>query len=604
MRISTWLFGLSVGAVGCRIGELADSTVRSWPVGSSPAGFTDDAQEALVRRRLASLDLEQKVGQTIQADIGSIRPEDLTTWPVGSILVGGNGGPGGQERAPASAWAALAGRYQSAVVGDIPLLFGIDAVHGHNNVVGAVIFPHNIGLGATGEPALAARIADATAEAVVATGMNWTFAPTLAVPQDLRWGRTYEGFGGTPSLVASFAGPVVRGFQGDLVPGRALGAGKIAATAKHFIGDGGTRRGRDQGDTRVSEQELIDVHARSHIEAIEAGVLTVMASFSSWNGQKVHGSRYLLTDVLKGRLGFRGLVVGDWNAHGQLPGCTNARCPDAMNAGLDMYMVPADWKALFTNLVEDVRSGVIPMARLDDAVTRILRVKAKLGLLDGERPGVDLSRVGAADHRALAREAVRKSLVLLKNEGVLPLSKSARVLVVGRAADDIATACGGWTLSWHGDGNTNADFPNGQSIAAALAERVAATERSLDGTFSVRPDVAVVVFGEAPYAEGRGDERDLHFEAPEAQAALRQLEAAGIPTVSVFLSGRPREVDALIEASDAFVAAWLPGSEGGGVVDVLVGAADFRGRLPFAWPGAGGEVRFPLGFGLGRSPRR
>lgn len=599
-RFSVPGYALALGSTGSLVacGPAAVATPMSWPTASSPAALTDAALEAKVAERLASLGLEQKVGQTIQAEIGTIRPEDLAEWPLGSILIGGNGGPDGQERAPAAAWAALSDRYQSAVTGGIPLLIGVDAVHGHNNVVGAVIFPHNIGLGAAREPDLAARIATATAEEVAATGMNWTFAPTVTVPQDLRWGRTYEGWGSSPALVASYAGPVVRAIQGELVPGQPLAPGRIAATAKHFLGDGGTRGGRDQGDTRLTEQQLIDLHAQGYLAAIDAGALTVMASFSSWNGKKMHGNQGLLTDVLKGRLGFRGLVVGDWNGHEQLPGCTAGRCPSAINAGIDMYMAPTAWKALFTHLVEEVRSGEVPMARLDDAVTRILRVKAKLGLLDGARPTVDLSRVGAPEHRALGREAVRKSLVLLKNDGVLPVAPSARVLLVGSAADEIALACGGWTLSWQGDGNTNADFPNGQSIAAGLAERIATLDRSPDGTFTVRPDLAVVVFGEPPYAEGKGDLRSLHYAPAESRQALERLQAAGIPTVSVFLSGRPREVDAELAASNAFVAAWWPGTEGGGVVDVLLGDTDFQGRLPFAWPAADGTVRFPLDHGL------
>ncbi|MBA2320542.1 MAG: glycoside hydrolase family 3 protein, partial [Deltaproteobacteria bacterium] len=462
-------------------------------------------------------------------------------------------------------------------------LIGVDAVHGHNNLVGAVIFPHNIGLGAARDPELAGRIASATAESMAATGMNWNFAPTLAVPRDARWGRTYEGFGGDPALVASYAGPVVRGYQGD--PGQPVAPDRVAATAKHFLGDGGTDQGTDQGDTRLGEAELIEVHAQAYRAAIDAGVLTVMASFSAWNGEKMHGNRSLLTDVLKSRMGFQGLVVGDWNGHEQLPGCRADSCPEAFHAGIDIFMAPTAWKGLFDNLLEQVESGEIRMERLDDAVRRILRVKAKLGLLDGARPPVDASRFSTPEHRALAREAVQKSLVLLKNEGALPIDPAARVLVTGPAADDIATACGGWTITWQGDRNTNEHFPNGQSIASALDEALERAEISTDGTFTTKPDVAVVVFGESPYTEGKGDVKNLEYGPRDPLRILRALQDQGIRTVAVLLSGRPLQVEAEIAASDAFVAAWLPGSEGGGVADVLLGKADFSGRLPHPWPG-------------------
>jgi beta-glucosidase len=545
---------------------------------------SDEVADPRVEDRLAAITVPEKVGQTIQAEIGSIAPADLAKWPLGSILVGGNGGPGGRERAPAPDWLALTRSYQEA--SPTPLLIGVDAVHGHNNVVGAVIYPHNIGLGAAHEPELVERIAAATAAEVAATGMNWDFAPAVSVPQDARWGRTYEGWSSDPAVVASYAGPAVRGIQADH---------RVAATAKHFLGDGGTWHGIDQGDTRVSEQELIDVHARGYTAAIDAGVLAVMASYSSWNGRKMHGNHVLLTEVLKGRMGFGGIVVGDWNGHEQLPGCRADDCPQAFEAGVDVLMAPYDWKALFENMVREVESGEIASARLDDAVRRILTVKAKLGLFDAPRAPVGLEQVGAPEHRALAREAVRKSLVLLKNDGVLPITRGSSLLVAGPAADDIGTACGGWTLSWQGDGNTNADFPNGESIAAALAE-VATVELSPDGAFTSRPDVAVVVFGESPYAEGKGDRKNLEYKPEDGLRILRALREQGIPTVAVLLSGRPLIVDDEIDAAGAFVAAFLPGSEGGGVADALFGAP-FQGRLPQPWPGESG-VRFPLGYGL------
>ena len=503
----------------------------------------------------------------------------------------------------------------------MPLIYGIDAVHGHNNVVGATIFPHNIGLGAARDPDLIRRIGEATALEVAVTGADWTFGPTLAVPRDDRWGRSYEGFGEHPEIAQSYAGPLTLGLQGPIEPGRPLQPGRIAGSAKHFLADGGTADGRDQGDFIGTEQELIDIHLSGYPQAIDAGVLSVMASFSSWNGVKHSGNRSILTDVLRGPQGFEGFVVSDWNAHGQLPGCSNESCPDAVNAGIDMLMAPDSWKPLYENTLAQVRSGEISMARVEEAVRRILRAKVKAGLFEDNRPLEGrLEHLGSAEHRALAREAVRKSLVLLKNEnGVLPIRGSARVLVAGTAADDIGQASGGWTLTWQGTGNTNEHFPNADSIWGGIEEAVreAGGEAVLspEGTYDVRPDVAVVVFGETPYAEFQGDVDTLDFVPEEPLAVLRRLKAEGIPTVSVFLSGRPMWVNPEINASDAFVAAWLPGTEGAGVADVLIGDAegrprhDFSGVLGFSWPRdaterplnrgePGYDPQFAYGYGL------
>lgn len=596
-----------------------------WPVSRSPAAMTDARTEAFVTALLAQMTLEEKVGQVIQADIGSITPADLARYPIGSILAGGNSAPGGDERAPAAAWVELAREFRAAAAARpgarVPLLFGIDAVHGHNNVVGATLFPHNIGLGAARDPDLIRRIGEVTALEVAATGADWTFGPTLATPQDDRWGRAYEGYSEDPAVVASYAGAMTLGLQGPLGEGR-LATGHIAGSAKHFLADGGTLGGKDQGDAVIDEQTLIAIHAAGYPPAIDAGVLTVMASFSSWNGVKHTGNAHLLTDVLRGPLGFDGFVVGDWNAHGQLPGCTNESCAAAFNAGIDMFMAPDSWRPLFENTLAQVRSGEIPMDRLEQAVRRILRVKVKTGVFEPGRPVEgELSLLGSPDHRALAREAVRASLVLLKNDGVLPIRGDARVLVAGQA-DDIGQAAGGWTINWQGSGNTRADFPNAESIWEGLKSAV---ERqggeavlSTDGSFATRPDVAVVVFGETPYAEFQGDVADLDFEPDGPLAILQRLRAAGVPTVAVFLSGRPLYVNPEINAANAFVAAWLPGSEGGGIADVLVGdtsgrpRADFRGTLPFSWPRSpdqlpqnagspGYDPQFPLGYGLGYS---
>ncbi|GEN98563.1 1,4-beta-D-glucan glucohydrolase [Novosphingobium sediminis] len=562
--------------------------------------------------------LEEKIGQMIQADISAITPEDLAKYPLGSILAGGNSGPYGDERGDAAKWSKLVHEFRKASAkagAGIPILFGIDAVHGHSNLPGATLFPHNIGLGAAHDPALIQRIGEVTAIEVAASGIDWTFAPTLAVPQDLRWGRSYEGYAADPALVASYAKAMTVGLQGPLAPGKPIPADRVAATAKHYLADGGTDGGKDQGDALISERELVARHAQGYPPAINAGALTVMASFSSWNGAKNHGNRSLLTDVLKGRMGFEGLVVGDWNGHGQIPGCSVTDCPKTFTAGLDLAMAPNSWKGLFEATVREAKDGTLPMARIDDAVARILRVKAKLGLL-GVNP-VDRgnpSIVGADAHLAVAREAAAKSLVLLKNNGgVLPLRPGAKVLIAGPGADSMAMQAGGWTITWQGTDTTAADFPKGQTIGRAIVAAVkdagGSAAISADGNFSEKPDVAVVVYGEQPYAEFQGDMPNLAFrEHAGEKALLAKLKAQGVKVVSVFLSGRPLFAGPEINASDAFVAAWLPGSQGEGVADVLVARKDgkpargFTGKLPFPWPAdAVSPVKTPLfaaGYGL------
>lgn len=588
-----------------------------WPSARSPVAITDPATERRIDRIIAGMTLEQKVGQTIQADISAITPADLDRYPLGSILAGGNSGPFGDERADSRRWAELVRQYRARTkaTGGIPVIFGVDAVHGHSNLPGATIFPHNVGLGATRDPALVQAIGAATADEVSASGIEWTFAPTIAAPQDVRWGRSYEGYSSDDRLVAALGRAMVLGLQGPLVGGRHVAANKVAATPKHFLADGGTHNGKDQGDALIPERELIARHAQGYPAAIDAGALTVMVSFSSWNGAKHHGNRSLITDVLKGRMGFQGLTVGDWNAHGQVDGCTTTHCPATYNAGLDLFMAPDSWKGLYENTLVDVREGRIPMARIDDAVRRVLRVKAKLGLLDGRPVRDDPSRIGAPEHRALARRAVAESLVLLKNEGrVLPVRPGARILVAGSGADNMAKQAGGWTITWQGTDTTKKDFPNGQTIYDGIAEAARANgssaSLSVDGSFAQRPDVAIVVFGEDPYAEFQGDVPTLAYQ-PQVQsdlALLRKLKGQGVKVVSVFLSGRPMFVSPEINASDAFVAAWLPGSEGGGVADVLIAGRDgrprrdFTGKLGFAWPrDARAPVTqplFPLGYGL------
>ena len=621
------LVGAIAGANGAASEPPGAAHPALWPKAHSPAGLTDPVTEARVSALLARMSLEEKVGQIIQADITSIRPEDLRTYPLGSILAGGNSGPGGDDRASAQRWLELIQAFHKVSIEPrpgqvaIPIMFGLDAVHGNNNIPGATIFPHNVGLGAARDPELIGEIGQATAEETAAIGADWIFGPTVAVPQDLRWGRAYEGYGEDPEIVRAYAPAMVRGAQGTTPVRGPIGAGHVAVSIKHFLADGGTSGGRDQGDAQIPEAELVGLHAQGYAAGIDAGALTVMASFSSWQGVKTTGNSTLLTGALKQRMGFEGFVVGDWNAHGQVPGCSTTSCPQAIDAGLDMFMAPDGWKALYRNTLEQARSGQIPITRLDDAVRRILRVKLKAGLFERRRPFEGrLDLLGSAAHRALARRAVRESLVLLKNNGgVLPVRASARVLVAGDAADDIGRQSGGWTISWQGTGNTNADFPHGQSIWAGLRDAVAAgggrAELSADGQFTERPDVAIVVFGESPYAEFQGDLTTLEYQpgAKRDLALIRRLKAQGVPVVSVFLSGRPLWTNPEINASDAFVVAWLPGTEGGGVADVLIRKSDrsirtdFRGRLPYAWPKTAAQgprvlravdPQFPYGYGL------
>ena len=609
--------------------KLPDTTVHPaiWPQ-VKPALSPDPALEARIKTLLATMSVADKVGQLIQADITAITPDDLKTYHLGSVLAGGNSGPYGDEFASPAQWRRLVEAFHRAAMQPspghtlVPLMFGVDAVHGHNNVVGATLFPQNSALGAMRDPRLVREIGQATAEEVRATDIDWTFAPTLAVPQDDRWGRTYEGYSQNPQLVAAYARAMVEGLQG--VPGTPgfLHGNHVIATAKHFIGDGGTFEGRDQGDTRVSETTLRDVHGAGYVTAIGAGVQTVMASFSSWNGVKMHGNHALLTDVLKQRMGFDGFVVGDWNAHGQLPGCTNDSCPEAINAGVDMLMAPDSWKALYANTLAQVKSGQISQARLDDAVSRILRVKLRAGLFDRPADGASrppLSVIGSPAHRAIARRAVRESLVLLKNRGgVLPIDPHAHVLVAGDGADNVSKQSGGWTITWQGTGVPASAFPGATSIYAGIAAQMKAAggsaELSPEGRYTHKPDVAIVVFGEDPYAEFQGDLKTFAYK-PGNDAdlkLLRKLKAAGIPVVSVFLAGRPLWMNREINASDAFVMAWLPGSEGEGVADVLLRQPDgrvqydFHGKLSFAWPrtavqvaqAAGQRPQYPYGFGL------
>lgn len=410
-RVGYWAVAALMGMVASGTAAQVADPAR-WPEAKSPAALVNAKTEAKITALLAKLSLEEKIGQMIQADTASITPEDLRTYPLGSILAGGSSPPiGAPDRSPAAPWVATSRAFNAVALEQrpghvpIPLMFGIDAVHGNNNVVGATIFPHNSALGAMRDPALIRRIGEATAAETAAAGIDWAFGPTLAVPQDDRWGRAYEGYSEDPAVVASYAGAMVEGLQGK--PANwGIQKGHVSASVKHFLGDGGTKDGIDQGDTQVDEATLVAIHNAGYPAAVNAGTMTVMASFSSWNGAKMHGNKSLLTDVLKGRMGFDGFVVGDWNGHGQIPGCTNENCPATFNAGLDMAMAPDSWKGLYTTTLAAAKAGTIPMARIDDAVRRILRVKMKLGLFDAPRPYESRPQViGSAEHRAVAREA-------------------------------------------------------------------------------------------------------------------------------------------------------------------------------------------------------
>ena len=583
----------------------------------------DPAIESRIDELLPKLTLEQKVGQVIQADNGSITPEEVKQYRLGSILSGGNSAPGPLPYADTKSWLEMADKYYNASIDPegvevaIPYIWGIDAVHGHANLTGAIVFPHNVGLGAMHNPDLMEEIAKVTAHELTVSGHDWTFAPTLAVPQDLRWGRSYEGFSEDGELVKSYGDRIVYGLQGRFGEADFMGDGRVISSAKHFLADGATEKGADQGDALISEKELREVHAAGYYSAIPAGVQTVMASFSSWQGRKLHGDKELLTDVLKGQLGFNGFVVGDWNGHGQVPGCTNTDCAQSLNAGLDMYMAPDSWKGLYESTLKQAKSGEIPMTRLDDAVRRILRVKIVSGIFEKGAPSTranagDESLLGLPENRAIARQAVRESLVLLKNNGgLLPLDAGKTIMVVGDGAASISKTCGGWTRSWQGTGHTNDEFPNSQSILDGIKEAVDEAGGKLifsaDGNTNQFADVVIAIYGEDPYAEFQGDVENLDFEPNGFDVnKLEAFRSKDIPVVSVFLSGRPMWTNPEINKSDAFIAAFLPGSEGGGVSDLLFQrepSFDFKGSLSFSWPASAvvsddTETLFKLGYGL------
>lgn len=592
---------------------------------------------------LSRMTLDQKIGQMAQSERMECTPEDVKNYHLGSVLSGGGSAPG--ENRPAD-WVDMNDAYWAASMEEdenhiaIPLIYGVDAIHGNNNILGATVFPHNIGLGATNDPELLERIAQVTAKEILATGVEWTFAPTLAVARDNHWGRTYESYSEDPAIVSSYSGGFVRGLQGD------LGTDSVVGCVKHWVGDGGTTNGIDQGETTLSRAELERVHISPYYPALEAGVLTVMVSFNSWNGNKCHGHKVLVTDVLKDKMGFDGYVISDWDGIDYLTEDYYQAVGMGVNAGVDMFMVPENWKTFLDHLRSHVRLGTVPMERIDDAVRRILSVKFAYGLFDKPRPAErawsNHQSFGSEEHRQVAREAVQKSLVLLKNQGhLLPLNKSSRILVAGKNADNRGHQCGGFTVAWQGTSG-NEFIEGGASIWEGIQEispnAVLSTDASAAQENPQNFDVAIVVIGERPYAEGMGDIRsgdDVIIEAgsqikgalkvlepygdsleladlhPEDLGTIRSITEQGIPVVVVLVSGRTLIINKELEGSTAFVAAWLPGSEGQGIADVLFGDADFQGKLSFSWPkesrptinrgDANYDPLFPYGFGLSYS---
>lgn len=607
-------------------------TAATVPPVVAPEAVATAADEisSRVETLLAQMALAEKIGQMTQVEKGSIKPGDITTYFIGSILSGGGGAPVPNKP---SAWVKMVNGFQDEALATrlaIPLIYGTDAVHGHNNLYGATIFPHNIGLGATRDADLVRRIGQATAAELAATGIPWDFAPVIAVPQDIRWGRTYEGYSEDTALVTELGTAYLEGLQNINGAPNLADPRTVLATPKHFIGDGGTvwnsaANGNrlDQGDTQMDEATLRRLFLPPYEATIAAGAQSIMVSYSSWNGTRMHADRSLLTDVLKGELGFTGFLVSDWQAIDQIPGDYASDVTIAINAGLDMIMVPYDYKRFISTLTAAVESGAVPQTRIDDAVRRILRVKVALGLFD--HPYADpafADEVGTADHRALAREAVRKSLVLLKNDALLPLDKAMPTLfIAGSAAGDIGLASGGWTLSWQGGaGNVTPGTTIAEGIAAAVSRRTR-VEFSRPANFVAlkddtgKPliaDVGIAVLGERPYAEMQGDSNDLTLSAQEVEV-LTRLKAQSKRVVLVLISGRPLVITEQLAQVDAVVAAWLPGTEGSGVADLLFGDYPFTGKSPYSWPrsmaqlpfdfanlpqkGCGAPL-FPFGYGL------
>lgn len=580
----------------------------------NPEAPVEDRVEDL----LARMTLAEKIGQMTLVEKNSIKDLDLIDLRIGGLLSGGGGYP--DNNTPED-WAAMVDGYQQIAMQtplSIPLIYGVDAVHGHNNVRGAVIFPHNIGLGAANDPELMTRIGRATAEEMIATGIYWNYAPVVAVPQDIRWGRTYEAYSENTNLVTQLATAYLRGLQGENLADPA----NVLGTPKHYVGDGGTVWGSsttgnyklDQGVTEVDEATLRTVHLPPYVDAIEAGARNIMVSFSSWGGIKMHGQKYLVTDVLKGELGFTGFVVSDWGGIDQInPDDYDASVVTSIDAGIDMNMVPYNYERFIETLTAAVESGDVSQERIDDAVRRILRVKFEMGLFEHPYSDPDLLElVGSEEHRAVAREAVSKSLVLLQNDNdALPLDRATPHILVAGTADDIGFQSGGWTIEWQG---VMGDITPGTTILSAIGATVgpdtvitvdprAEFEEIAESDLPIPTCIAVI--GEKPYAEGIGDRSTLVLLSADV-GLLRRLNENCETVVTILIAGRPMIITNQLQHTDAFVMAWLPGTEGQGIADVLFGDVPFTGTLPFTWPRSMEQVQtgnktnplFPLGFGL------
>ncbi|MDE1241272.1 glycoside hydrolase family 3 protein [Vibrio aestuarianus] len=600
----------------------------TWPKIES-AIKSDPAIEQEVAKIVSLMTLEEKIGQMIQPEIRDITAQEIIQYKIGTVLNGGGSWPNNNKHAPASEWVAKADEYwfaaQKAFAGrpfNIPFMWGTDAVHGHNNVYGATVFPHNIGLGCARDTALIRKIGRITAIEIAATGIDWTFAPTVATPRDLRWGRVYEGYSEDPEVTYAYASEMVVGLQGDAVD--LQGEHHVISNVKHWVGDGGTINGVDRGTNIYSEDLLCNIHAMGYFSGLNAGAQVVMSSFNTWDNAanydhspqtqndynfKIHGSKYLLTDVLKEKMGFDGLVVTDWHGHSEISKCTDGNATYAINAGNDILMIPIreHWQSVYHQAVSDAKSGVISMSRIDDAVTRILRVKMRAGLWHKPHPSAralagNQSLIGSAEHRTIARQAVRQSMVLLKNKGsILPLKRGRKILLTGSGANDLQKQSGGWNLTWQGDENCLADFPGATTVKMALEAELGQQNVCYDPELTSEyqaGDIALVVFGEDPYSEMMGDIKawqSLEFSTLKRSyradsEKIKALHQRGVKVVSIFFSGRPLFVNEEIALSEAFVAAFLPGSEGRGITDVLIANADgeancdFTGTLSFSWP--------------------
>jgi beta-glucosidase len=616
-------------------------TIESTLVSTQTPGVimsTDPLQsiEARVEDLLKPMTLDEKIGQMTQVEKDSIRPGDITKYFIGSILSGGGGSP--IENTP-QGWYSMVEGFQNEALATrlgIPILYGVDAVHGHGNMHNATIFPHNIGLGAANNPDLTERIGRATAEEMLASGIPWNFAPVIAVVQDVRWGRTYEGYSENTELVSSLGAAYIKGMQSleadDVATqGQSLFA---LATAKHFVGDGATiwdssrteNYKLDQGNMQVPEEVLRKLFLPPYQKAVDAGAMNVMASFNSWKGIKLHAQQSLLTEILKNELGFNGFIVSDWQAINQIyPDDYYASVVTSINAGVDMNMVPYDYISFIETMKQAVNNGDIPESRVDEAVRRILRVKFALGLFEHPMPDVKYqSTVRSREHLDLARQAVRESLVLLKNDNnVLPLSKETPVIfVAGEGANDLGLQSGGWTLEWQGKpGNDNEGTTIFSGIRAAvdsqtqvIFNRDADFSEFKDAAGSPRvADVGIVVLAEQPYAEGVGDQADISLKASETKL-ITETQKQSKALLVILISGRPRVITEQLPLADAWVAAWLPGTEGGGIADVLFGDVPFTGKLSYSWPRSNEQLPininnstgktgcdaplFPFGYGL------